>query len=142
MPSNNLPSDEHVRRLLAASRASQDPRIAPATTFILSLGCTETDLNRTSWPDIDLASGLVSRGRGEQSRQQLTELAVRQLLALLPYRSGRWVFRATGKFPMPLHDALAQVLLSANLNMYSISDFARWSQLQSPQVRCAVATAA
>jgi len=57
-----LPSDDDVRRLLAASRTSPDPRISAAISLALSNGLTLAGLMRLAWRDIDRA---VSEASGQ-----------------------------------------------------------------------------
>ncbi len=137
-----IPSDEDVRRLLSLSRESPDPRVAPAITLILALSMSVTELNRLHWSDLELPVGILHRRSGSRSSSDaLTEFTVRQLLAILPYRSGPYIFHRSENFPQPLRESLEGILVRGNLN-FAIEDFVRWSQTQSAQVRHSIATAA
>jgi len=139
----NLPSDDDVRRFLPVSRSMPDPRAAAATSLILFSAYNDAELNRARWPDLDRKTGRLLRNRNDENAyEQLTELLVRQLLAIERRSPTGKIFASSPRFPLPLRAVLASVLERAGLAHFTTNDFVRWSQLQPVSVRLAVATAA
>jgi hypothetical protein len=135
-----LPSDNDVRLLLGSSRSNPDPRSSAAITLLLTCSITPCHLDRLKWSQLDVRLGtlVLSKRRGEE---KLTELTIRQLLAIAPSSASGKIFGATDQFPQSLNSLLASTLKTPSLSAYTINDFVRWSRLQSDSVRLSIATA-
>lgn len=137
-----LPTDNDVRCVLRISRQSRDPRTAPAFSLILGYTCTAAELLRFRWPHLDLRQGtLLRKGQDGHSLQHLTELVVRQLLAISRSSCCGQIFGPTERFPRTLKALLSSTLTDAGLGTFTPIDFVRWSRLQSPQIKRSVVTA-
>jgi integrase len=135
-----VPSSEDVRHFLATSRASSDARASAATSLVLSLGFRLSELSRLKWTDLQLP-GTAGR-RPDRAPITLPDLAVRQLLALQALRSRKKVFESHKESSEQLSSVLDGLLKNAGLSNFTINDFARWSDAQTPAVRKSVATTA
>jgi len=138
-----IPSHDDIRRLLGVSRNSLDPRSSAAITLILAHGFNENEIDHIRWSNVDLRRGsLVRTSRKRQAVEPLTELTVRQLLALKPYSASGRIFRPTKTHPTSLRNLLASVMQAAGLAHLATHDLVEWSRLQSQSVRLAIATPA
>lgn len=138
----HLPSRDDVCLLLTTSRASPDARVAPAISLILAYAATDRELLRARWsPDVDFHSYKMVLSDGRNARHvDLTELLVRQLMAIRQNASGPLIFGKPDGTAPSLRQLLRSVLDSAGLHHLSCPDFAEWSRQQSAATRRAIIT--
>jgi len=112
-------------------------------SLILSAFMSLKDLERLTWFDVDFqAASVVIRHREEVRTAPMTELLVRQLLAVKEVSERSRVFAACGAMTTSIGEALRNLFSSAGLPELSPADFRQWSLEQTPAIRLAVITAA
>ncbi len=137
-----LPSDDEIRRLLAASRADSDPRASASVSLLLFATLRLRELRRLSWPDVDFSAGdiWVRCRNGSSELLPMPNLLTQQLLAVRGMSAKRRVFAASERCPMELEPLLERLLSRAGLSSYHLHDLTRWSFKQTPETRKGVAT--
>lgn len=141
-PPRITPTDADVRRLLAVSRTSNDPRAAAATTFVLAFSTSIGQLRRLHWSDLKLGSwaGIVADNSGGR-RIDLTELCLRQLLSIKQVSRSPHPFGKLDPTSPSINQLFRALIDRAGLSKFCPQDFVQWSLQQTPAIRKSVATA-
>ena len=114
-------SPEERDRLLAACKASAEPRLYPLVVLAVGTGARQSELLRLRWPDVDLQRGAATLHETKNNERRTLVLAGRVLEVLREHGTLRRIgtdlvfadARAVANFP---HHAWEQVLREAKIS--------------------------
>ena len=135
-----IPTDNEVPRLLSGARFTPDPRALAAVTILLSLGVDLGVVRQLRWRCLDIKSRTLRTSRVGTAPVSITNLLIRQLLAIPRSNSSGRIFGKYRPESPSIDLLLKRTLSSSGLSIYRWNDFVRWSRKQTPAIRLSVAT--